>query len=406
MNGDYVGWEYLQPRGDRTPQGGVQEFYRITDFCRNSQETTPSVNGDPTPSNLQGYNHTAHFPFSAFLDMIGATEKEDSEGTYYEINYELTHLLKITFYNSGGDDLHLQDFVDLSASYGNNIAWRPVLQVFNGDIILNSEDYNDRLPWYERNNLSLTRDMEISGGVITTDPTGTWSVTIDLTDSKFTPYIDKPQTFFHVCVGVGCCNQANQLEWKSGESGSENALFIAPYTEDQIRNHEYPFYYRFKIVRNTARNLQFTAMQYYRGGFETWATAGGTAPYFEILSNATGAIRLTMTITKNDLAVDFIPQTGQPDTGYKSMKIKIIETIAGVSGKNTFYLQPSNGPMLWQDSQHAHVDAGSTSETVTLYAKTNVSTLQTGAYANYMVYVSIDNGDYTEISQFSIHRTS
>ena len=404
MNGDYVGWNYLKPRGDRTPQGGVQEFYRITDFCRNPQETTPSANGDPTPVNLQGYRHDAHFPFSAFLDMIGATPKSDSEGTYYEINYEITHSLKVTFNNSAGDDLHLQDFIDLSASYGNNIAWRPVLQVFNGWIHANSDNPDDRKPWYERDNLG-TNDMEVSGGVITTSPTGSWSVTIDLTDSKFTPFIDV-NNFFHMCIGVGCCDQSNPLVWKGGQQGQENALFVIPYTEDQISNHVYPFYVRFKIVRDTARKLQFTAMQYYRGGYQTWANAGGTAPYFEILSNATGAIGLTMTITKNDLAVDFIPQNGSPDSGYASLKIKIVETIAGETGENTFWLQPSNGPTQWQNSQHAHVDAGTPSQTVTLYATANVSTIQAGAYASYHVLASTNGGDYLDIGYFSIHRTS
>ena len=399
LTGTFVGWEYLKPQGDRTAQGEGKEYFRITDFCRNPQD-----NDDPTPVALQGYNHGANSPFSAFLDMIGATENQDSDGTYYDINYELTHVLKITFCNSGGDDLHLQDFIDLSAVYSDNIAWRPVLQVFNGDVILNSSNPYDREQWYDRDNFS-PRDMEIAGDAITTDSTGTWSVTIDLTDSIFTPYINN-QTFFHLCVGVGCTNPDCSSWGHQGGQGSENALFIVPYTQQQFLNHEYPFYFRFKIIRNPARTLQFTAMQYFRGGYETWANAGGTAPYFEILSNATGAIRLTMTITKNDLAVDFVPQYGQPDSGYKSLRIKIVETIAGISGSNTFYLQPSVGPTQWQNVQHAHVPAGNTSETVMLYANTNVSTIQAGAYANYHVYVSIDDGDYTDISQFSIHRTS
>jgi hypothetical protein len=280
MERTYVGWNYLKPRGDRTPQGGVQEFYRITDFCRNPQETTPSANGDPTPVNLQGYRHDAHFPFSAFLNMEGATLMHDYDGDYYEINIQLTQLLTITFTNSGGDDLHLQDFIDLSASYGNNIAWRPVLQVFNGYVP------SGETQWYNRNQ----PDYEVAGGAITTDPQGSWSVSVDLSNANFTPYIGVNE-FFHMCIGVGCVNPTFSA-WKSGE----NALFVIPYTEDQIDNGEYPFYVRFKLVSYQSRRINVTQIQFFQSQ-TTWVIASASGSTYTINSNAGTLIRVMFTIT-------------------------------------------------------------------------------------------------------------
>lgn len=391
----YVGWNYLKP-------GGNNEPYRITDYVRNPHETTPSSAGDPTPVNLQGYNHGAHFPFSAFLDMIGFTEKTDSDGVYYEINYNVTQVLKITFFNSGGDDLHLQDFITIE-DFGNNRAWRPVLQVFNGYINLTSSNPDDRLPWYERDNLG-TYDMEAAGGDITTNPSDTWSVTIDLSDSKFTSFINK-NVFFHMCVGVGCVNP-DFSSWKNGAQGEENALFVIPYTENQINNSEYPFYFRFKVVRDAARTLEIIQLQYNQQN-HGWTIAGGTAPYFEIYSNAYQLARLTFTLTEiAGQPLDFVGENGSQSATNTQLKIRMIERITGQMGQAYKYLTPCSDSWAVQD--YVTIPGNNTGDIVQLYAHFYIGNgdpvIPIGQYAEYQIEISTDGGtSWSNIGSMSIH---
>ena len=391
MERDYVGWNYLRPRGDRTPQGGAKEYFRMVDFCRNPQETTPSANGDPTPVNLQGYRHDAHFPFSAFLNMEGATLMHDYDGDYYEINVQLTQLLTITFTNSGGDDLHLQDFIDLSASYGNNIAWRPVLQVFNGYVPSGGTQ------WYNRSQ----PDYEVAGGAITTDPQGSWSVAVDLSNANFTPYIGVNE-FFHMCIGVGCVNPTFS-SWKSGE----NALFVIPYTEDQIDNGEYPFYVRFKLVSYQSRRINVTQIQFFQSQ-TTWVVASASGSTYTINSNAGTLIRVMFTITKEpSQSLEFIGQNGSVESASNDpLKVQVremvnyVETIKYLRPRTSTWQTPANNPV---------VAAGQTSETVTLYADFDMANINVGDYADYHIYAytgatSGGNEKYDNIGSFRIFK--
>ena len=397
---DYTGWEYLRPRGDRTPQGGVEEFFRITDYCRNPNETTPDANGDPTPIGLQGYNHMAAIPFSAFINMAGATEHSDADGVYYEINIQVIQQIMVTFTNSGGDDLHLQDFIDLDASYGNNIAWRPVVQVFCGYIHLNSNDDNDREPWYERDNLG-TNDSEMCGGAITSNPQDSWSVSVDLSDPKFTPFVGVNE-FFHMCIGVGCVNP-DFSSWKSGE----NALFIIPYTEDQLDNGEYPFYVRFKLVSYQSRRIYVTQLQFFQNQ-TTWVVASASGYVFTINSNASTLIRLTFTITKEEnQSLEFIGEHGTVESASNSpLKIQVREMINYV--ETIKYLTPQTD--TWHTPQHNPVvGTGQTSETATLYADFYMANISVGQYAEYHIYAYTGateggNEKYDNIGSFSIFK--
>ena len=380
---DKIDWSYERPRGDRTPQGGIREYYRITDYCRHPQETAQSANGDPTPVNLQGYNHNAKLPFTVIMSNAGATLKHDSEGNWYEINLQVANQLVLTFYNSNGDDLHLQDFIDLTRT--GDVVWRPVLQLFKGW---------DITPWYQKSQA----DAEVAGSPITTDAGGMWSVALPLSNLV-------QNQFYHLCVGVGCVSQ-DFSSWKD----NNQSLFIAPYTQQQFNDDMLPFYYRFKLVNYSARTLIVTSMLYYRSGYERWDAATGTAPYFEIGSNATGAIRLTMTVTKVlHQAVDFVNETGSAQTaGAQTFRIKAMKRIIGEQDV-TMFLQPANSS--GQTAQYIPIPAAQTqeeeSQTVTLYATLNIGLLQVGQTASF--YLSADTGDsgqYTELSYFSVKRIS
>ena len=150
----YVGWEYLKPRGNRTAQGGIKEFYRILDFVRIPTDDTDPFYGTQT---TKGYNHNAPIPFGAYMSAGGVTIRDDG---VYQINKQGSTKIILNFYNNTGDDLHLQDLVNLSENTGsgdNDNAWRPVLQVFD-DYTRAGED-----EWYDRSN----PDIEIAGDVIT-----------------------------------------------------------------------------------------------------------------------------------------------------------------------------------------------------------------------------------------------
>ena len=382
--GDFdFGWPYLTPRG-----GNNNEPYRLTDFVRNPNETTPNANGDPTPVNLQGYNHTAKIPFTSFVNGQGITEREDiSYGPYYEINRTIANQIIVTFFNSVGDDLHLQDFINIASPDASGRAWRPVLQIFRDWYAAGGD------PWYERSNIDNVNDFQVAGDVITSDDGATFSVVFNVGNLHLNEY-------YHLCIGIGLVNTTFS-SWGSGDN-----LFIAPYTDEQVDSGFTPFYALFKVVEYNARTFEVLAMQYFNAGTVRWVDAGGTAPTFEIGQNASGAIGLTLTVTKLPTQkVDFVAQNGSAQTtGAVPMVIQAREMIPGEQGETTFYLTPSVGPTTWASAQYIPVPEGQTSETVTLYATLNVSNIPVGGYGEYHLYASTDGGEFVNIGYFSIHK--
>ena len=394
------GWHYMAPQGDRTPQGGFKEFNRITDFCRNPSEMTQAASeqqGDPTPTNLKGYNHNAKVPFYPVISMEGIMEEYNgTDGYYLQINKQISNTLTITFYNAAGDDLHLQDFIDVTYADGNK-KWRPVLQIFDDYINLNSSNPNDRLPWYQRDNIG-TNDMEVSGAAISADESV--AVTIQLSLDSFSL-----NQLYHVCIGVGCCDQSTPLGWKSG---SDN-LFIMPFSAAQYAADDFPFYKKFKVV-TFPRLLRVTNMLWYRYNVG-WVTAGGTAPYFEIEYNASGALRLTLTINKDpNQALDFIPSDNDnPDSGFDPLVIKAQERITGQSSYNMLQLRPADSS--WQEPGHYHIPTGPGNQTETFYAAMNIGNIPQNGYGEYHLLAwtgATESGQniYNDIGYFSIHRIS
>ena len=378
-----TGWDYLTPRGDRTPQGGVHEFYRLTDFVRiPTDPTDPYYN----TANAKGYNHLAPIPFDVFLNESGSVWKHDTDGDYLEINVEVSNQLVFSFINGSGYDLHLQDFIDI-ADYGNNKAWRPVLQVFNGYVPGGGDE------WYDKSQ----PDVEISGTAITTNQGEINTVTLDLNTPNFKPFINANESF-HLCIGVGCCDQSNPLRWKE----PDGPLFIVPYTDAQLASDiDVPFYYRFKLVSYQARRLNVIALSFYADGIARWVDAGGTAPYFTIHSLATGYVFLTMTISKlPSQKVDFIGENGTPDTGYDPLKIQARETITGTSGETIKYLSPANSNK--QSVSHVHIDEGQISETQTIYATMYLGNIPVGGYGQYHIYANTGGSQWDNIGYFSV----
>lgn len=392
------GWHYMAPQGDMSGQtGGIKEFYRLTDFVREPSEMTPSAQGDPTPANLKGYNHNAKVPFYPVISMEGIMEEYNgTDGYYLQINKQISNTLTITFYNAAGDDLHLQDFIDVNYADGNK-KWRPVLQIFDDYINLNSSNPNDRLPWYQRDNIG-TNDMEVSGAAISADESA--AVTIQLSLDSFSL-----NQLYHVCIGVGCCDQSTPLGWKSG---SDN-LFIMPFSEAQYAADDFPFYKKFKVV-TFPRLLHVTNMLWYRYNVG-WVTAGGTAPYFEIEYNASGALRLTLTINKDpNQALDFIPSDNDnPDSGFDPLVIKAQERITGQSSYNMLQLRPADSS--WQEPGHYHIPTGPGNQTETFYAAMNIGSIPQNGYGEYHLLAwtgATESGQniYNDIGYFSIHRIS
>lgn len=388
------GWQYLKPRGDRTPQGGFKEFYRLTDFVREPSEMTPSANGDPTPANLKGYNHNAKLPFYPVFSMAGVTEEYNgTDGYYLQINKQISNTLSITFYNAIGDDLHLQDFIDIAYASGN-IKWRPVLQAFDDYYSVNApgSNPNDRLPWYQRDNLG-TNDKEVSGPVISADD----SVTVELSLNDFSL-----NQLYHLCIGVGCCDQSTPLVWKSGS----DSLFIMPFSEAQYEADDFPFYKKFKVVSYMARHMNVISLKYYQSGRERWVDATGQTNMFTIDSLALQQIRIAITINKlPSQAVDFMPVNSSASHPNQAMIIQAREMITGEMSQNTIYLTPTNSS--WEPQNYVTIPAGQESDTVTLYATMQIGTgvppIPVGGYGEYHFYADTGGQQMDNIGYMSIH---
>ncbi len=386
-------WNYLKPRGDRrqAAQNPSAEFYRLSDFARLPSDTTDPNYGSSLMA-TRGYNKNARLPFNVSMDDSGCRYYYDTNKDVwvYEVNKQVSNEIVFTFYNSIGDDLHLQDFVTLPNNGDNvddnTIAWRPIVQVFN-DYKRDGED-----EWYERHNAQY----EIAGDAITSDPKTIWQVSLDLEDSNF----DVNQ-FYHVCVGVGYCKKDPTAPnaW-----GSEtNALFLPPYLTEKADLFEFPFYYIIKPVSYMARTLNVVGLQFFANGIQRWENASGTAPYFTIHSLASGYIFLTMEISKlPSQQVDFISENGTATSGYAPLRIQAREMVTGTSGETTTYLSPANENK--QAASHTLISSGQTDETQTIYATLNISDIPVNGYGEFHIYANTGGSDLDNIGYFSIHK--
>jgi hypothetical protein len=408
---DYVAnqyWQYLKPRGDVQPSQSEpnppKEYFRITDFVQLPTDTT-DPNYQQVPQ--RGYNHNAPIPFKAYISSGGVTEKSDIDGTYYEVNVLASDdKFAITFINSIGNDLHLQDFITIGSSTGDNdYAWRPVLQVFNGSPDIATD-------WWERGTVDHDKDVEFAGDAISSAEGSSWVVEIPLDDSRFSNYINKNGAFFHVCVGVGLCKK--NLEQTTAWKGN-NDLFIMPYDEEDIDQGVFPFYYRLLFVRHFDRHLTFINMVY---GIEPTVISFNGQSTVNISANASGTAGFEMTVDRSQSqALKFVGQYGtltpqEQLQGYTTMKICLVNQLTG----DEYYLSPVQGLGTSQRStskSDAYVPSGS--GPVTLYGTTYNSTtgnamdvgqLSTNAYWHFQVKVYIGASDQENASGISIHKLS
>ena len=384
----FAAWSYLKPRGDRTGQGGGVEAYRLSDFVRIPGDTTVPAYA----STCKGYNHKAPVPIRAFMSMAGVTINDYGDYYVYEINKQATTKLVLTFVNCDGDDLQLQDFIDLNDNTGSgdsDIAWRPVLQIFKNDKIANANNNHDELDWWNRSH----PDYEVAGEPITSDTNAQWQVEFDI--SGFTPNF---AVRYHLCIGIGCCkkNPSAANAWKRGYDD----LFILPYAEElNYEGIELPFYYQFAVVSHFDRNLQFTSMMW--GGSNTANFSGYSVP---VPANASGTVVFAMTIKKSETqALHFVAQHGTPSPGYDSLEIYLEDTITHTK----YYLTPRAG-LNYTAKNDAYVPTGS-SGTVALYGwaeQIDVNSMSNGSYWRFQVKASINGVPADDANAISIHKLS
>ena len=386
INHNETGWDYLKPRGDLSQTTAhVNEFYRLTDFAHLPSSFDPNDN-----NTLTGYNHNAIIPFDTSFNANGMVWSHDTDGDFLYINTSMTNQIVITFTNSNGNDLHLQDFVDIPQTIpSDNKTWRPVLQIFR---TYYDQDSGHWVHWSDNDQPF----MEIAGQPITSNLGDSVSVAVNLNDSRFIPFIGVNESFY-LCVGVGCCNQSEPILWKD----PNGPLFIVPYEEDQLESDmTIPFFYRFKLVNINAMGLDVTAMQFYADGITRWVDAGGTPPYFTIHSLATGAIFLTINLSNISQALDFVTQeTDREDTGYAMFKIQVKESVSGTSGETTKYLTPATSNR--NNTNHVHISAGSDA---TIYANLFIADIPLNGYGRYYLYASTGGSAWYNIGYFSIQK--
>jgi hypothetical protein len=396
----YKAWKYLQPRGDRrqAAQNPSAEFYRLSDFARLPSDTTDPNYGS-TLISTRGYNHNADVPFTAFLDMSGATPDITYDSVNrYQVNRTATSYITMTFINGRGDDIHLQDLINFDYNEGtgdNDIAWRPVIQVWNNDVVLNAPDDQDRLPWQQRNKPTL----QIAGDPITTEYGASWSVSLPIgAGTYFDDYVNV-NTLFRMCVGVGCCkkNPSASNAWKN----DTDSLFIIPYDEEK---EECPFYYEFKIVSHFDRDLQMVSMRY---GNNTATFSNSTV---EVPRNASGAVGFAMSIKQeSSQKLHFVKYGQNPDSGYTALRIALEDP----ETHTLYYMIPTNSS--YQATTAAYVPTGS--GRVNLYGIPSLDgtsaaisvgneNLQPGQYLRYQVKVFVGDSSAENANSVTIHKLS
>lgn len=376
---DQLAWQYLKPRGNRrtAQQEPSAEFFRLSDFARLPNDTTDKYNGT---TYAKGYNHAARVPFVSWMDMTGAKEKTKGLEIYYEFNKEVTDYITILFQNSIGDDLHLNDFISFSTPSG--YAWRPVIQIFN----MNMVGTEDR--WYNR----TTPNLQVVGSAITDEQSAVWRVQLPLSS-----FPNNAATFYHMCVGIGLTNDAGQFY------GGDD-LFLLPFTDEQDDLGLFPFYYMFAVTSHNAQKLNVTGLSFYNGN--AWITCTG-APYFgAAVGNASRLLRITMNITRLTEKLYFIGENGDQyvPTGGRAIKIQAREMIGGV--ETTKYMVPQTAS--WQNPADGYIEipAGTTSQTYDIHANIYSGNIPAGGYAEYHLWVKVGSSDWDNIGYFSIHRTS
>lgn len=403
-------WNYLKPRGDRSQaaQSPSTEFYRLSDFARIPSDTTDPNYGSSLTS-TKGYNHNARIPFNVSMDESGCRNYYDSNKDLwvYEVNKAATSRLVFTFYNSIGEDLHLQDFVTIPSDSrninDNTVTWRPIIQVFNDAVISNSQDRELREPWYNRHNAQY----EIAGDAITSDTNSFWQVGIDLEDSNF-----ENNQFFHVCIGIGLCNKSVS-SWGSGT----NALFLPPYIPEKVELFEFPFYCIIKPVSYNARTLWVDGVQFHvNSPMPAWVIATGTNGYYTIHSLMEGStIGLTLKITKlRNQSLTFVK--GTDTTTANQLKIKFEETISGTQGVTNGYMTPSVGANTsgqqspWAEDYDGitipvakSAEEEDTDHAFTMYAIMDIGNIPVNGYGWYHLIGEQGSTTYN-FGSFSIHK--
>mgnify|MGYP002526893312 FL=1 len=199
-------------------------------------------------------------------------------------------------------------------------------------------------------------------------------------------------------MGVGFCkktlNSSGNIVWGK----SSDALFIMPYTQEQLQNNEQCFYYKFAVVDYFDRSLNFYQMRF--GGSPT-TTYTIDAYTFNVPSSASGTLTFSMTINnRENQPLHFVGEHGTAASGYTSLKILLENQLTG----DRYYLTPASG-LNWQTSNSQYV-VGS-SGTTTIYGYTtqiDLSNLPSGSSYRFQVRAYIGDASPENANAFSIHK--
>lgn len=166
------GWTYTKP--------GTNQYCRLTDFqCYNDN----SDSGDPYLNNHIGYNHRANLPCFVTLQDTGLFWKEENNS--YEINVsDVNNYFTINLKNSDGNDLHIQDIVNMDFPSTGNFAWHLILEICT-------------------NNWNSTV-IEKVGDTITTN-NNSWNVQLSLSELNSLKNNAENNDGYHLCLGLGYC---------------------------------------------------------------------------------------------------------------------------------------------------------------------------------------------------------
>ena len=403
----YIPWKYLTPRGNRisAEQNPSAEFYRLSDFVRLEGDS----NG-PTFSQLPGYNHYALDPFNCWMDTEGVRTYpitiDGVEVLCYEHNTAENNNLRIWFQNSSGYDLHLNDFIDFGSS---SYTWKPVVQIYCNDSILNSSNPNLQEDWWER----TTPDIEIIGDSINSNQgSNAWYIDIPLNNFDIS---SQAKIYYHLCVGIGCFDNLNNYK------DSSKSLFIVPCTRKQLLDRDFPFYYCVVVYNHEVYNLKFKYLNWFDFASATRDTIGPVEnSYFNVTYTAKGSIAVEFTMKQTNQNLFFAPSTYSQDSldGYTTIKMRAVEKDAGgniISDVNNPYnLKPIsniNTRTIPSENQGGYkIDSGT--GTVTLKAELENSTISNtnlpeGSSRMFYVQTKLGNDtNWTDAGVFTVHKNN